>query len=271
MEKYLLALVVFLGAISVAHADGLQPAPCSPGTGTGVCVGQTSASLITPSANSLTITGTAGAGFVELSPQSVVPSSPAANTLRLYSTSGGFLGVAQNSGFVGRLSFTALTTSRTFAFPDLAGPIAVAGNNLSVFAATTSAQLAGVISDETGSGSLVFATAPALTGPTTDTLVASGLVSVGTIKAVGTIPVVTGTGSPTILTGSTDTAGEVTGGTLATSIIITFSSAKSNSPICVVTSQTTLAAFAYTASTTAITITLTATTGEVVDYHCFQR
>ena len=38
-------------------------------------------------------------------------------------------------------------------------------NNLSVMAATTSAQLAGVISDETGSGALVFGTSPTLTTP----------------------------------------------------------------------------------------------------------
>jgi hypothetical protein len=38
-------------------------------------------------------------------------------------------------------------------------------NNLSVLAATTSAQLAGVISDETGSGALVFATSPTLVTP----------------------------------------------------------------------------------------------------------
>lgn len=43
--------------------------------------------------------------------------------------------------------------------------IAVAADNLSVFAATTSAQLAGVISDETGSGALVFATSPTLVTP----------------------------------------------------------------------------------------------------------
>lgn len=42
---------------------------------------------------------------------------------------------------------------------------AVDAQKLSVFAATTSAELAGVISNETGSGLLVFGTAPALTGP----------------------------------------------------------------------------------------------------------
>lgn len=39
-------------------------------------------------------------------------------------------------------------------------------DNLSVFAATTSAQLRGVLSDETGTGAAVFATSPALTTPT---------------------------------------------------------------------------------------------------------
>lgn len=42
----------------------------------------------------------------------------------------------------------------------------VTGNPLSQFAATTSAQLAGVISDETGSGLLVFNGSPAITSPT---------------------------------------------------------------------------------------------------------
>lgn len=42
---------------------------------------------------------------------------------------------------------------------------ALVANPLSQFAATTSSQLAGVISDETGSGSLVFATSPTLVTP----------------------------------------------------------------------------------------------------------
>lgn len=42
---------------------------------------------------------------------------------------------------------------------------ALVANPLSQFAATTSAQLAGVISDETGSGALVFGTGPTLSSP----------------------------------------------------------------------------------------------------------
>jgi len=45
------------------------------------------------------------------------------------------------------------------------GGDALTANPLSQFAATTSAQLAGVISDETGSGALVFATSPTLVTP----------------------------------------------------------------------------------------------------------
>jgi hypothetical protein len=44
--------------------------------------------------------------------------------------------------------------------------LATTGGDLSQFAATTSAQLLGVISDETGTGSLVFATSPTLSTPT---------------------------------------------------------------------------------------------------------
>jgi len=46
------------------------------------------------------------------------------------------------------------------------GTVAYTSNKLSAFSATTSSELAGVISDETGSGSLVFATSPSLTTPT---------------------------------------------------------------------------------------------------------
>lgn len=44
--------------------------------------------------------------------------------------------------------------------------VAVVSDTLAVFAATTSAQLAGVISDETGSGALVFGTSPTIATPT---------------------------------------------------------------------------------------------------------
>lgn len=60
------------------------------------------------------------------------------------------------------LTFTG-TDSSSVAF-GTGGTATYTSNNLSVFAATTSAQLAGVISDETGSGALVFGTSPTISG-----------------------------------------------------------------------------------------------------------
>ena len=68
--------------------------------------------------------------------------------------------------FAGILTSADLTADRTYTFPDLTGTVTLTTNNLSAFAATTSAQLAGVISDETGSGLLVFGTSPSISGVT---------------------------------------------------------------------------------------------------------
>ena len=63
------------------------------------------------------------------------------------------------------LSSITTGTTRTLTLQDVNGTIALTANNLGVFAATTSAQLAGVISDETGTGSLVFNTSPTFVTP----------------------------------------------------------------------------------------------------------
>lgn len=55
------------------------------------------------------------------------------------------------------------STPTTLSGYGITDPIALTTNPLSQFASTTSAQLLGVISDETGSGSLVFANSPTLT------------------------------------------------------------------------------------------------------------
>lgn len=59
-----------------------------------------------------------------------------------------------------------LSNDRIQTLQDAAGTVALSSNKLSFFSATTSAELAGVVSDETGSGALVFATSPTLTTPT---------------------------------------------------------------------------------------------------------
>lgn len=54
------------------------------------------------------------------------------------------------------------TADRTINLPNASGTVALTANKLSDFAATSSSELAGIISDETGSGSLVFGTAPTI-------------------------------------------------------------------------------------------------------------
>ncbi|CAE6747090.1 hypothetical protein R69658_02538 [Paraburkholderia aspalathi] len=73
--------------------------------------------------------------------------------------------------------------------------IALTGVSLAQFAATTSAQLLGVVSDETGTGSLVFGTSPTIGTPTINTPTISG----GTISNT---PISGSTGSFTTLTAS---------------------------------------------------------------------
>ena len=85
-----------------------------------------------------------------------------------------------------QLSGITTATTRTLTVPNSSGTIALTSNKLSAFASTTSTELAGVISDETGSGSLVFATSPTLVTP------ALGTPSSVTLTNATGLPVSTG-------------------------------------------------------------------------------
>jgi hypothetical protein len=78
----------------------------------------------------------------------------------------GQLTIAGNLTTTGAYNLTLATTANTSLTLPTSGTLTTTANNLSAFAATTSAQLRGVISDETGTGSLVFATSPTLITPT---------------------------------------------------------------------------------------------------------
>lgn len=74
------------------------------------------------------------------------------------------------SSYAVTLTPTTLTGNRTVTLADgnttlQTGTMAITGDTLAQFASTTSSQLAGVISDETGSGALVFANTPTLVTP----------------------------------------------------------------------------------------------------------
>lgn len=89
------------------------------------------------------------------------------------------------------LTPTTLSADQTLTLPDASGTVALTADKLSAFAATTSAELAGVISDETGSGALVFASSPTLVTPALGTPSSGNLSNCTNVPAgqlSGTIP-----------------------------------------------------------------------------------
>lgn len=90
-------------------------------------------------------------------------------------------------------------------------------------------------------------------------------------SATSTTPSVSscGTGSPAVVSGSTDNAGSVTVGTgTPTACTISFGSAWAAAPKCIVGSNPQVAAFSWTVSTTQIVVTQTATSSNVINFHC---
>jgi len=125
-------------SVNSATATGLEWAAANAGDITGVTAG-----------TGLSGGGTSGAVTVSLDTSSIyVVPSQTSNSGKALTTDG------TSSSWSTTINGTAIPTSKT---------LAVTTDKLSVFAATTSAELAGVISDETGSGSLVFGTSPTIT------------------------------------------------------------------------------------------------------------
>lgn len=95
------------------------------------------------------------------------------------------------NGYLGSITTAALTNDRTYTMPDATGTVALTADKLSVFAATTSAELAGVISDENGFSSgekLIFA-AGTLAITSTKTLTATNSLTLsGTDSTTMTFP-----------------------------------------------------------------------------------
>lgn len=134
-------------------------------TGTGALVFAGSPSLTTPSLGVATATSINKVAFT-------APATGATLTIAEGKTL-----TASNT-----LTFTG-TDSSSVAFGG-GGTVAYVANKLSVFAATSSSELAGVISDETGSGALVFANTPTLVTPVITTSVQVPLV-IGSTTASG--------------------------------------------------------------------------------------
>jgi hypothetical protein len=67
------------------------------------------------------------------------------------------------TNYIALVGSAVVSTNKTITLPDATGTVALTANKLSAFAATTSSELAGIISDETGTGVLVFGTSPSFT------------------------------------------------------------------------------------------------------------
>jgi hypothetical protein len=115
-----------------------------------------------------------------------------------------FAGLTLNSGsmvfegatandFETTLAVTDPTADRTITLPDATGTVALINNKLSDFAATSSAELAGIISDETGTGALVFANTPTLVTPNIGAATGTSLVLSGDLTVNGTTTTINST------------------------------------------------------------------------------
>jgi fibronectin-binding autotransporter adhesin len=120
-----------------------------------------------------------------------------------------------------QLSGITAGNTRTLTLQDTSGTIALLSNNLGAFGSTTSAQLATVISDETGSGSLVFATSPTLVTPVLGVATATSINGLSLTSAADGFTVAGGTTSRTLtVTGADITIGSIIQPTSAGSLTV---------------------------------------------------
>ena len=91
------------------------------------------------------------------------------------------------------LAVTDPTADRTITLPDATGTVALTADKLSAFATTSSSELAGVISDETGTGALVFANTPTLVTPNIGVATGTSLVLSGDLTVNGTTTTINST------------------------------------------------------------------------------
>jgi hypothetical protein len=100
---------------------------------------------------------------------------------------------ATGNEFETTLTVTDPTADRTVTFPDATGTVALTNNKLDAFAATSSSELRTVISDETGTGGLVFADTPTLITPNIGAATGTSLVLSGDLTVNGTTTTINST------------------------------------------------------------------------------
>ena len=206
-------IATFLGTPSSANLASAV----SDETGTGSLVFATSPTLTTPDIGVATATSINGTTIP--SSKTLVVTTDKLSALAA-TTSSELAGVISDETGTGSLVFA---TSPSLTTPSLGAATATSINGttipssktltvttdkLSVFAATTSAELAGVISDETGSGALVFANTPTLVTPDIGVATATS-VNGTTIPSSKTLVVTTDKLSVLAATSSSELAGVI--------------------------------------------------------------
>jgi len=125
------------------------------------------------------------------------------NGLTISTTVSGVLTIANNKTFTCNNTLTFSGTDASTVGFGTGGTVVYTTNNLSVFGSTTSAQLRGVLSDETGVGVAVFATSPTLTtsiltGSTTFAVFNTTATTINAFGAATTITLGATTGTTTV-------------------------------------------------------------------------
>src|SRR3990167_10370091 len=119
------------------------------------------------------------------------------NWLYVFSAAAGQLWLSPTGGVPNAiLDFNSVVTSdKTFTFPNKSMTFAGTNDKLSAFAATTSLELLGVISDETGTGLSVFNNSPVFTTPNIGSATGSITGNAGTATALAGDPADCGAGT----------------------------------------------------------------------------
>ena len=160
------------------------------------------ASALTDESGSNTVAFTTSPTFV--TPTLGVASATTVNKVTFTApATGSTLTIADGKTLTASNTLTLTGTDASSVAFGAGGTVAYTANKLSAFAATSSSELLGVISDETGSGALVFGTSPAittsLTTPSTSfDLINTTATTVNFAKAATTLSIGAATGTTTV-------------------------------------------------------------------------